>query len=60
MSPAPVGPSVFDLPVSTRPGGVRGSGREEKTKNRKQGGHAQNISTELYIYKRPYSTIMGV
>ena len=31
-------PSVFDLPLSTRPGGVRGSGREGKTKNKKQGG----------------------
>ena len=34
----PAGPSVFDVPVSGRPGGVRGSGREGENKNRKQGG----------------------
>ena len=39
--------SVFDLPGSTRPGGVRGSGREGKTKNKKQRGPSPRMPTDL-------------
>ena len=41
------GRSVFDLPVSRRPGGVRGSGREEKTKNKKRRGPSPRMPTDL-------------
>ena len=41
------GPSVFDLPVSGRPGGVRGSGREGKTKNKKRRGPSPRMPTDL-------------
>ncbi len=41
------GPSLFDLPLSGRPGGVRGSGREGKTKNRKRRGPSPRTLTDL-------------
>ena len=44
---ARAGPSVFDFPLSTRPGGVRGSGREGKTKNKKQRGPGPRMPTDL-------------
>ena len=47
LSRRPAGPSVFDLPVSGRPGGVRGSGREGKTKNKKQRGPSPRMLTDL-------------
>ena len=39
------GRSVFELPVSGRPEGVRGSGREGKTKNKKQRGPGPRMLT---------------
>ena len=47
LNPGPHGRTGIDLSGSTRPGGVRGSGREGKTKNKKQRGPGLGMPKDL-------------
>ena len=47
LNPGPHGRTGIDLSGSTRPGGVRGSGREGKTKNKKQRGPGRQNDKEV-------------